>query len=193
LNELPELVHRLVEEKIKALAPSLSRQVTPQPQGISELKSKADSLETRLMSFDTKLSTLVDLLLAREANMPHPAYARKQHSSLDKTSSTSPAHTQGHTQPPEPVPAPIQAPEMTKGTQADSELALLKDMIERMSTILEQQRGSSPGLTSPHAPAERVEHKVTGKASRPSIEQLRTELEKIAHEVDNELRRKQES
>lgn len=193
INELPELVHRLVEEKINALlgsrpASPVTPEPRPAPQPQEMPKQDLAPLEERFAALDSKITALVDLLIARETQSPTmPAKPSAPPYSQARSTASSASMPQTAVEPP-PMPKPT-AFERSDPLPQDQEIAALKEMIEKMAAILVHQSNNSAALNDLHTLAEKLHQHGVGKNQRPNLEHLRAELDKIAHEVSNELKR----
>lgn len=198
INELPDLVHRLVEEKINALlgsrpASPVTPEPRPAPQPQEMPKQDLAPLEERFAALDSKITALVDLLIARETQSPTmPAKPSASPYSQARFTASSASMPQAA------MPKPT-AFERSDPLPQDQEIAALKEMIEKMAAILEMiekmaailvhQSNNSAALNDLHTLAETLHQHGVGKNQRPNLEHLRAELDKIAHEVSNELKR----
>lgn len=207
MNELPEMVNELVEQKLKTMSPA--KAPAPAPAGDAPFEAPVPTpaptdpgvLDERFTALDHKLSALVDLLVAREAKAPdtHPVAVKTDDAPPAKaethteTEPVAPEAAQGPSSPPDTQASPMSeagAADEHTGKDHEAELAAMRELVEKMATMLAMQGGSQEAGDRESTPAKAAPSSGgTATAQRPSFQHLREELDKIAHEVRSELGR----
>ncbi|MEW5974098.1 MAG: hypothetical protein AB1713_10120 [Pseudomonadota bacterium] len=205
MSELPDLVNQMVEQKLKTLfMTKASAATTDAPVGTpmpSPAPTQTSAIDERFSALDHKLSTLVDLLVARESRTPElqPERVRMDDAPPARAGQSAvvqpamPTAPQGASTPPN-APATPQGEAVDSdaipGKDHEAELAAMRELVEKMAAMLAAQGSTQDAGGREPVPAKAAPG--AGGASgtqRPSLQQLREELDKIAHEVHNELGR----
>lgn len=209
MSEIPELVSELVEQKLKLLRPSIAPSDLPAPTDRPAHSPEAAPaalqntvLDDRFSALDNKLSTLVELMLAREASAPAPEPVRSAPRETAAAPPPPPLSTKRQVEArgaakPRPMPSSAYAPRRpTEGEEMDlldqehdAELASMRELIEKMAVMLASQGVIQDGAIKDSSLRHPGASPGASGTQRQSYQHLREELDKIAYEVRSELGR----
>lgn len=198
-NDLPDLVNELVRQRLLELELEQAAPSTPPPaneppaaHASGEKAEPLPELEQRLSALDSKFETLVHLLTAREA----PASQQPPEQQADAPPETAgeaslPGEPQDDQTSAQTIEAPQAAGPSPTAPSADpaAELAAIRELLGKMAIMLAQQGEPASSGKETHVATAEAGQNSSALAPRPTMDQLRAELDKLALELRRELDR----
>ncbi|MEO1751693.1 hypothetical protein [Thiofaba sp. EF100] len=191
-NDLPDLVNELVRQRLLELEQAPPPAAEPPATPASEEKTKPlPELEQRLSALDGKFETLLHLLISREAQASPPPGQQPDSSPETAGETSPPSEPQDDPTSTRTIEVPQAAAPSPTAPSADpaAELAAIRELLEKMAIMLAQQGEPASSDKETHVTTAEANQNSSTLAPRPTMDQLRAELDKLALELRRELDR----